>query len=118
MDEKMKDIFSKNLKYYLSMNDKNQADLCRYLKVSSATVSDWCNSVKMPRTDKIQSICNWLSIDLSDLLTDKRNTGTHIVLNHEETEIIKNYRLASEDTKNAICSILHVERDKKKFLNA
>ncbi len=100
------------------MNEKSQADLCRFIKVSSATVSDWCNGVKMPRTDKIQSICNWLSIDLSDLLTEKKNTGTHIILNQEETEIVKNYRLASEDTKNAICSILHVKRDKKKILNA
>lgn len=69
--EDYKKIFSENLTYYLKLNEKTQADLYRYMNVSSATVSDWCNGKKLPRMDKIQSICNWLGLEKSDLLTPK-----------------------------------------------
>ena len=42
-DEEYKRIFSKNLLHFLEINQKSQADLCKYIGVSSATVSDWCN---------------------------------------------------------------------------
>ena len=66
-----KEIFSKNLKRFLERADKNQTDLQKYMKVSSSTVSYWMNGIKMPRMDKIQSICNWLGIQKSDLLEEK-----------------------------------------------
>lgn len=66
----LKLIFARNLKRRLSESNKTQADLARYLRVSTAAVSDWANGNKMPRADKIQSICNWLHIDLQDLLTE------------------------------------------------
>lgn len=72
MDERLRNLFSNNLRYYLSRAEKSQADLARYMGVSSATVSDWCNGNKMPRTDKLQSICNWLGIEMSDLLSEAR----------------------------------------------
>ena len=73
MSEDLKKIFADNLKKYLSVRDYTQADLARKMKVSSATASDWCNGNKMPRSDKLQSICNWLKIELQDLLTVANN---------------------------------------------
>lgn len=69
--EDFKKIFSENLTYYLDLKGKSQADLYRYMNVSSATASDWCNGKKLPRMDKIQSICNWLGIEKSNLLTPR-----------------------------------------------
>ena len=68
MKEELKIIFSNNLKRLLDENEKTQADLCRYIGVSSATASDWCNGKKIPRADKLQKICTWLRCSLSDLL--------------------------------------------------
>ena len=68
MDEEVKKIFSANLNRLLELHEKTQADLYRYMGVSSATVSEWCNGKKLPRMDKIQSIANWLHVDVSDLL--------------------------------------------------
>ena len=70
-DEEYKIIFSKNLLHFLEINQKSQADLCKYIGVSSATVSDWCNGKKMPRMDKIQSICK---SDLLEKHSDKSST--------------------------------------------
>ena len=54
----------------LAERDKTQAELCRRLKVSSATASDWANGKKIPRADKLQAICVWLNCELSDLLEE------------------------------------------------
>lgn len=70
-NEELKMLFATNLKRWLKITGKTQADICRYMKVSSATVSDWCHGNKMPRTDKIQALCTWLGIELSDLLEDQ-----------------------------------------------
>ncbi|MBE5886729.1 MAG: helix-turn-helix transcriptional regulator [Lachnospiraceae bacterium] len=82
-DEEYKKIFSTNLVYYLKINQKTQADLYKYIGVSSATVSDWCNGKKMPRMDKIQSICNWLKIEKSDLLERHTEKSNSYYLNKE-----------------------------------
>ena len=72
-EDEIRKIFAKNLNNYLYLNGKTQADLYRYMGVSSATASNWCNGVKMPRMDKIQAICNWLGVEKSDLLESKNN---------------------------------------------
>ena len=86
-EEEYKVIFSKNLTHYLEINHKSQADLCKYIKVSSATVSDWCNGKKLPRMDKIQSICNWLKIEKSDLLEAPSATSASYYFNEEAREM-------------------------------
>ncbi|WP_300773323.1 helix-turn-helix transcriptional regulator [uncultured Acetatifactor sp.] len=85
-EEEYKIIFSKNLRYYLELDGRTQADLCEFMKVSSATVSDWCNGKKMPRMDKIQTICNWLRIEKSDLLEDKGNKNSSYYLYDDAKE--------------------------------
>ena len=71
MEENIRNNFYKNLRKYMSAEGKTQADLCRYMKISGATASDWYNGVKIPRIDKLQAIADWLGIELSDLLSDK-----------------------------------------------
>ena len=72
MDEKLREEFAKNLKICMDAAGKKQIDLCQYMQVSSATASDWCNGVKLPRLDKIVSIANWLNVDLSELVSNQQ----------------------------------------------
>ncbi|MST82852.1 LexA family protein [Bilifractor porci] len=67
-DEELRKIFAKRLRHYLELNGYNQADLARYMHVTTATTAKWCTGQTMPRIDKVQSICNWLGINKSDLL--------------------------------------------------
>lgn len=67
-DEELRRQFSKRLTYYLSLNGYNQADMARRMGVSTATVAKWCTGQSIPRIDKIQSLCNWLGIEKSQLL--------------------------------------------------
>lgn len=66
-----KKIFSKNLRYYMSLNNKNQIDLMTDLSLSSSTVSNWCTGLKLPRMDKVQLLADYFGINKSDLLEDK-----------------------------------------------
>lgn len=70
-NESLNKIFSDNLNYWLNARGKTQADLARYMNVSTATTSDWCNANKIPRTDKLVQISRWLMIELSDLIMEK-----------------------------------------------
>lgn len=69
--DKSRELFSKNLCYFLDINGKSQKNLAEYMGVSTGLVSDWCNSKKIPRVNKIKEICDWFHIEMSDLLTDK-----------------------------------------------
>ena len=75
-DNELRRIFANNLKYYLNLNGYSQADMARYMKVSTATTAKWCTGVTMPRVDKIQSLCNWFGIEKSDLLEERKSKNT------------------------------------------
>ena len=62
--------FSKNLNYFLNLNNKTQLDLAKYVNVSTASVSNWCKGIKTPRMDKVDMICRYFGILRSELLED------------------------------------------------
>lgn len=87
-DEEYKKIFSKNLKYYMELNQKNQMDLMNDLHLSSSTVSNWCTGLKLPRMDKVQMLADYFHINKSDLIEDKTDQpDTHYYLNDETRQI-------------------------------
>lgn len=70
-NQKQKEIFAKNLQYWLKMKNKTQMDLMNDLKLSSSTVSDWCNAKKYPRMGTVQMLADYLGILKSDLVDEK-----------------------------------------------
>ncbi len=66
-----KSIFAKNLKYYMSLNNKTRKDLCDTLGFSYYTLSDWVNGKKYPRMDKVEILANYFGIQKSDLIEEK-----------------------------------------------
>ena len=70
-NQKQKDIFAKNLQYWLKEKNKTQMDLMNDLNLSSSTVSDWCNAKKYPRMGTVQMLADYLGILKSDLIEEK-----------------------------------------------
>ncbi|MBR6350978.1 MAG: helix-turn-helix domain-containing protein [Firmicutes bacterium] len=113
MDDELRKKFAENLRDALNRADKTQADMAKYMGISTATASDWFNGQKMPRVDKIQSLCNWLQIELTDLLIEPSwrqppsdgylitgDLGSHQVainLNKTELNLIEQYRQLNEE---------------------
>lgn len=74
-----REIFAKNLKYYMELSGKTQADICRLFNISSATVSNWCNGKIMPRSDKIYTLSDWLGVEPSQLITEHPHSAQDIL---------------------------------------
>lgn len=70
MPEIAREIFVKNLKYFMEARGISQADICRELDRSSATVSDWCSGKKYPRIDAMQKLADLLGVKFSALTTE------------------------------------------------
>lgn len=66
-----KEIFAKNLNYYMTINNKDRNDIARDLELPYTTVTSWCNAEFYPRIDKIQLLANYFCIQKSDLVEDK-----------------------------------------------
>lgn len=66
-----KEIFAKNLKYYMDYYEKDRNNICEILDIPYTTLSDWLNAKKYPRIDKIELLANYFNIQKSDLIEDK-----------------------------------------------
>ena len=66
-----KEIFAKNLKYYMELNNKDRNDICKDLNLPYTTFAEWYNGKIYPRIDKIEMIANYFNIKKSDLIENK-----------------------------------------------
>ena len=70
-EDEYKRIFSKNLRKYMSLNNKTQVDLINDLGFNKSAVSPWCNGTRLPRMDKVDALTKYFGIRRSDLIEDK-----------------------------------------------
>ena len=79
-----KEIFAKNLNYYMTLNHKDRNDIARDLDLPYNTVTGWCKAEFYPRIDKIEALANYFDIRKSDLVEDNSKktvtTNSAIVL--------------------------------------
>lgn len=66
-----KEIFAKNLKYYMELHDKTRRDICDKLNISYTTFASWESGVNYPRIDKIELLANYFNVSKADLIEDK-----------------------------------------------
>ena len=66
-----KEIFAKNLKYYMNLYNKTRNEICDDLNLSYTTFTSWLNGTNYPRIDKIEMLANYFRINKADLIEDK-----------------------------------------------
>ena len=66
-----KEVFAKNLRYYMENRGKNQKELAEIVGVSAPTMNDWLKAKKYPRIDKIEILAKYFGILKSDLIEEK-----------------------------------------------
>lgn len=66
-----KDIFSKNLRYYIERSGKDRRELAEIWGFPYSTVTEWINGKKYPRIDRIEIMADYFGILKSDLIEDK-----------------------------------------------
>lgn len=63
-----KEIFSKNLRFYMEKAGKDRNQICDDLGFKYTTFADWYKGNKYPRIDKIEMLANYFGILKSDLI--------------------------------------------------
>ena len=66
-----KEIFAKNLNYYIDKSGKDRRQLAEIWKVPYSTLTGWVNAQKYPRIDKIEMMADYFGILKSDLIEEK-----------------------------------------------
>ncbi len=66
-----REIFAKNLAYYVERSGKTQKEISEIVGVSKSTFNDWMKAKKYPRIDKIEMMADFFKILKSDLIEEK-----------------------------------------------
>ncbi len=66
-----KQVFAKNLSYYIKQSGKTQRELAEVVGVATSTFNDWVKGKKYARIDKIEILANYFGILKSDLIEEK-----------------------------------------------
>lgn len=66
-----KEIFSKNLKYYIDKSGKDRRELAEIWGFPYSTVTEWINGRKYPRIDRIEIMADYFGILKSDLIEER-----------------------------------------------
>ncbi len=68
-----REIFKKNLNYYIDRAGKNKKIISEEMDIPYTTLVDWANGNKFPRADGIEKLANYFKILKSDLLEEREN---------------------------------------------
>ena len=100
-----KEVFSRNLKYYIESTGKSQKDLALVLGISLSTFNDWVNGKKYPRIDKIEMLAKYFGILKSDLIEDKGEDHRQMQKKNDIiTDII--LKMRTDNDYLSICNML------------
>ena len=110
-----KEVFAKNLRYYMESRGKTQKELAEIVGVSAPTVNDWLKAKKYPRIDKIEIMSNYFGILKSDLIEEKSKEHKEM---QKKNDIISDVviRMQTDETFSAAVESLY-KLDQKKLLS-
>lgn len=74
-----KEIFAKNLSFYMDKKKVDRYKLCDDLDFKYSTLSEWLSAKKYPRIDKIEKLANYFEIPKSALI-EQHPLGTDDIM--------------------------------------
>ena len=91
-----RNVFSRNLKYQMDLNNKSRQEVATALGISYFTITSWVNGSKYPRMDKVEKLANYFGCLKSDLIEEKKTTETDS-LSKDTIELISRIKALPED---------------------
>lgn len=92
-----KEIFARNLTFYIERSGKTQKELSLEWDVPTSTINNWVMAKKYPRMDKVELMANYFGILKSDLIEDKTKQSASDGLTEGQRQLIDFARSLSED---------------------
>ena len=109
-EEQYRKIFSKNLRYYMTLHNKTQMDIINDLNINKSAISTWVNGTRLPRMDKVDMLAKYFHINRSDLIEEKSESemSQKSVLDLQlEERVLNTFSLLK--TENQIKGITYAE---------
>ena len=104
-----KEIFAKNLSYYLERSGKDQKVVAEVVGVAPSTFNEWMKAKKYPRIDKIEMLANYFGILKSDLIEEVAENGyspTERQLNEGEKMLLDLFNRVPEDQQQLVLQMI------------
>jgi transcriptional regulator with XRE-family HTH domain len=110
-----KNIFAKNLSYYVKRSGRDQKEIAEFLGVAPSTFNEWFKGKKYPRIDKIEMLANYFGILKSDLIEDKeeKNSPSEPKLTEGELLLLDLFRRVPEDKQELVLQMIRVALGKQ-----
>ena len=103
-----KEVFAKNLIYYIEKHGKEQKEVADAIGVAPSTFNAWVKAKKYPRIDKIEMLANYFGILKSDLIEEREPSDTHntISITDGEQELLDLFRLIPESQQKMVLQMI------------
>ena len=105
-----KEVFARNLSYYLRLCGRDQKEVAEAVGVAPSTFNEWVKGKKYPRIDKIELLANYFGILKSDLIEDKEETNPpeEPKLTEGVRMLVELFRLVPEDKQQMVLEMIHI----------
>lgn len=104
-----RDIFRRNLTYYMNKKNVEQADIVEALGLSASTMSDWTLGKKYPRVDSMQKLADYFGIAMSELTSHQLGEGRADAPSDWSSPLTAAYATAVRPTQDAVCAVLGID---------
>ena len=104
-----KEIFAKNLAYYLERSGRDQKEVAEVVGVAPSTFNEWMRAKKYPRIDKIEFMANFFGINKSDLIEnneENNNSPSEENLTEGERDLLTLFRQIPEDQQPVVLAMI------------
>ena len=113
-----REVFAKNLAYYVERSGKTQKELAEIVGVSKSTFNDWMKAKKYPRIDKIEILADFFRILKSDLIEERTEEHREMQQKNDAlTDIIIEMR-SDEDFFSIVEAVYKLDKEKRSSLLA
>ncbi len=105
-----KEIFAKNLNYYINKHNVEQKEIAEGIGVAPSTFNEWVKGKKYPRIDKIEKLANYFGILKSDLIEshDEADSLKTISITEDESKLLELFRKVPENQQQMVLQMISV----------
>jgi transcriptional regulator with XRE-family HTH domain len=110
-----KEVFARNLRFYLNKSGKTQKEVALAIGVTPASFNEWISGRKYPRIDKIELLARYFGILKSDLIEDKgtnKSLPQVQTLTEGEALLLELFRQIPEDAQKMYLEVLRASLKK------
>lgn len=103
-----KEIFAKNLMYYVNKHGRDQKEIAEAVGVAPSTFTAWVKGNKYPRIDKIEKLATYFGILKSDLIEEIKNSPPAQSITEGEMKLLELFRKVPEAQQPMVLQMIEV----------